>query len=687
MTKNLTHVQHRILGVSVFGMNNRRACLRRLLLCAVCLICWSIGWGQDTLQRVRVDVKTTLDSLLRDEDTDNDKKITIDDPHVIGTERGDKRFWLTSGGGKRYELTGTYYLSNLLQELKLADERGEDTTTLDPKKIFEPPADRISRMITTYYWDALTRRIDQTGLSRILTDDKSPTLDGKHYIYVASLDTLAYRYFSAYAEKHPDVNIQVRTLPRRVTADYVQSLNGHHGLLSLAMKVGRNGEIEAEPFVVPGGRFNEMYGWDSYFITLGLLHDGRLELAKSMVDNFIYEITHYGKILNANRTYYLTRSQPPFFTSMVRAVYEKLPKTDRSRAWLRPALEAAIQEYQQVWMNRDHVTASGLNRYFDTGRGPSPEVEPGHFDAIYSPFAKKAGLDVRTYERDYVAGKIREPELDTFFVHDRAMRESGHDTSYRLLGVCADLATVDLNSLLYKVECDIGQIILEEFNDSFTTSEGKRYSSADWISKAGDRKARMNRYLWNSQRGMFFDYNVRTARQQSYVSATTLYPLWAKLATNEQAAAMVAGALPLLEAAGGIVGSDEESRGAISPERPERQWDYPNGWAPHQMLIWQGLSNYGYDDIARRLAYRWLYTITSNAADYNGTIPEKYDLVSRTHRVFAEYGNVGTKFSYITREGFGWTNASFQIGLEFLSPPLRSNLNKLIPPEWIFPVR
>ena len=102
------------------------------------------------------------------------------------------------------------------------------------------------------------------------------------------------------------------------------------------------------------------------------------------------------------------------------------------------------------------------------------------------------------------------------------------------------------------------------------------------------------------------------------------------------------------------------------------------------MLVWQGLLNYGYDVVVHRLVYRWLYTITSNASDYNGTIPEKYDLVSRTHQVFAEYGNVGTKFSYITREGFGWTNASYQIGLSILPHQFRDELNRLIPPEWIF---
>jgi alpha,alpha-trehalase len=100
--------------------------------------------------------------------------------------------------------------------------------------------------------------------------------------------------------------------------------------------------------------------------------------------------------------------------------------------------------------------------------------------------------------------------------------------------------------------------------------------------------------------------------------------------------------------------------------------------------VWQGLQNYGYDDIARRLAYRWLFTITLNAHQFNGTVTEKYDIAKRSHEVFAEYGNIGTKFSYITKEGFGWTNASYQIGLSLMDDTLRSRLNQIVPPEWIF---
>ena len=129
--------------------------------------------------------------------------------------------------------------------------------------------------------------------------------------------------------------------------------------------------------------------------------------------------------------------------------------------------------------------------------------------------------------------------------------------------------------------------------------------------------------------------------------------------------------------------STEESRGPITPDHPLRQWDYPYGWSPHQILVWRGLQRYGDERDARRLAYRWLFTITVNAALYNGTVPEKFDVVKRTHAVFAEYGNVGTTFSYITKEGFGWTNTSYQLGLDLLTSSLRAELNRLVPPEWI----
>ncbi len=630
---------------------------------------------------IRVAIQSTLDALIHDEDSDNDAKITVDDPHHPGTDRGDKKFWVTATDHQRYEVAGTYYLSNLLQELRLAQQAGADTATLSRDRIFEPPVDRISRSIKELYWDGLTRRIDGSHLRQVLADEKLAAGSGSD-LYVPVADEVAYNYFTEVAASPAGPGLRVHRLPSVTTPSYLQSLRDRHGLLTLALEERPDGSVAGRPFVVPGGRFNEMYGWDSYFIVLGLLRDGRTDLARAMVDNTVYEVEHYGAVLNANRTYYLTRSQPPFLTSMARAVYKHLPENPSNLRWLQRALAAAIKEYRTVWMGYNHLTETGLSRYYDAGTGPPPEVEPGHFDPVYAEYAGRSGMSVRDFERGYTSGKLQVPELDSFFVHDRAMRESGHDTSYRLLGRCANLVTVDLNSLLYKIESDVADILENNFGGRLELANGSEETTSAWRAAAALRKERINRYLWDPSREMFFDYDFILQARTGYVSATTFYPLWAGLASPEQARALVTEALPLLTAPGGILSSTLESRGPLSPGRPQRQWDYPFGWAPHQILVWHGLQNYRYDSLAVSLIYRWLYTITVNAAQYNGTIPEKFDVVRRTHQVFAEYGNVGTKFAYITREGFGWTNASYQLGLSALPHNLRESLNRLIPPEW-----
>ena len=645
-------------------------------------LCQSEGaYGHIT---VRVLVRPTLDSLIAKEDTDHDKRITIDDPHITGTDKGNRRFWMEALDGKKYEVDETYYLANLLEDLKLAEDEGKDTLTLTTSDIFEPPVERIANSIKNLYWAGLTRRIDEGGLEKIFRDEKVKTIDGFNYVYVPHGDSMAYDYFSEIARKRPDFKMRVVMLPVKVTPKYVESLNDRPGILSLKLYREPGGKIEAAPFVVPGGRFNEMYGWDSYFITLGLLQDGKIGLAKSMVDNFVYEIDNYGKILNANRTYYLTRSQPPFFTSMALAVYDKLPKDAQSKAWLKEVLEAAIKQYTNYWMGPDHLTKTGLSRYYDDGIGPPPEVEPHRYDYLYAEYAKKYGVNEEEFKNEYLSGKLKVPALDTFFRNDRAMRESGNDASYRLQYDCIDLVTVDLNSLLYKEETNIADIIADDFGGKVELNGGRVEKSSTWFERAAKRKKLVTKYMWNTKAGMFFDYNFVKGKQTGYVAATTFYPLWAKLATKKQADELVTKALPLLEMPGGIVGSTEKSRGPISKDRPQTQWDYPFGWSPQQMLTWVGLKNYGYMKLARRLAYKWLYTLTVNAYNYNGTVAEKYDVVDRSSQVFAEYGNVGTKFSYITTQGFGWTNASYVVGLTFLTRKLAEDLDRLIPPEWIF---
>ncbi len=624
---------------------------------------------------IKCSVEDNLKLLLSQEDTDKDFKITIED-------KGPKKFFLRSLDGKRYEVAGTYYLSNLLQELVLAKDQNKKNVELDTNKIFELPVERISRMIKNYYWNGLTRSIDTEGLQKIMSDSKAET--DFSIIYVPHSDSEAYQYFKRISKTKSFKDLKVFKLPAKITPEFVLNITNQPGVLSLALKKNRRGKIEGVPFVVPGGRFNEMYGWDSYFISLGLLNDGKINLSKCMTDNFIYEIKHYGKILNANRSYYLTRSQPPFLTSMILEVYKRLPRNKTNKRWLKQAVQTAIKEYKTIWMNYPHLTFTGLSRYFGDGIGMPPETEPTHFDSILKPFADKANMSLHIYRQKYLNREIVNKKLDDYFIHDRSMRESGHDTSYRLEGRSANLVTVDLNSLLFKYEVDIARILLEEFEGSLLYRNGAVEKSEDWLKLAKKRKLLINKYLWNDRRGMFFDYDFVKKRQTNFVSATLFYPLWAGLASKKQAAKLIKIALPLLEESGGIVASTKDSRGRISKNRPQRQWDYPFGWAPHQMIVWQGLKNYGYNKISERLAYRWLFTIIRNAVDYNGTIPEKYDVVSRSHKVFAEYGNVGTEFRYITKEGFGWMNASFQIGKTYLSDEHLEALNRLVPPEWLF---
>jgi len=625
--------------------------------------------------KINVKINSTILGLLKCADTNNDKKITVDDA-------SNTVFELKSIEGNLYEISGTYYLSNLLQELILLKDKGFDVAELESDKLFELPVDRISRMIKDYYWDGLTRALNKDGIEKLLNDDKINSKN-KAIIYIPNDDELAYNYYNDISKSLKN-SFDVVKLNSKITNNYVQTLNNKPGILGLALKKGRNKIVEAEPFVVPGGRFNEMYGWDSYFEVLGLLIDGKVELAKSMLNNFNYEINYYGKILNANRSYYLTRSQPPFYTSMLLAVFQKLVKNTKNIKWLSEGLKIAIKEYTNIWMSEPKLTQNGLSRYYGEGLGIPPETEPNHFDHILAPYARKHKISIDDLIEKYNSREIKEAKLDRYFIHDRSLRESGHDTTYRLINISASLNTVDLNSLLYKYEKDIEFIIKEYFNDSFKYSKEVTYNSNFWKKKAENRKKIINKYLWNDAEGQFGDYNFEKSKLAPFESATSFYTMWCNLATKRQAKLLVNNLLPQLEAPGGVLSTSKKSCGKISKTRPQRQWDYPFGWAPHQIIIWQALENYGYANICERLAYKWLYTITKSAVNYNGTIPEKFDVAARTHKVFAEYGNVGTEFNYITREGFGWMNASFQVGKKYLSDKNISNLNNLIPPEWIF---
>jgi alpha,alpha-trehalase len=617
-----------------------------------------------------LNIDKVFQELLLQEDTDQDKKITKDD-------NGPKKFVLVDETTKQEEvIVGTYHLSNLLQELAQLKETNSALGEVNLSRIQENPVQRISRKIRDDYWEELTRTIDKKGLTQIVEDEK--TSSDVATLYVSAKDKQGVAYFQALEKELP--NFKVEILPENYSVEYVETLNEKPGILALALEQ-KIYSLQGVPFVVPGGRFNEMYGWDSYFIGVGLLIDNQLDKAIAIAENFKYQIIHYGKILNANRSYYLTRTQPPLYSSLIIEIAKKeMPSLD----WLRSHLETVILEYKTVWMVQgNRLTPTGLNRYKADGIGMPFEVEPGHFDDVLGPYAKKYNLPIREFEKQYLQRTLVDAELDEYFVHDRSMRESGHDTTNRLINTCANLNSVDVNSFLYKYEKDVAYLIATYFGNTFQVGDIV-YTSEEWSQKALFRKDKMNELCWNEDASMYFDYDFVNHKQFPFEAATTFFPLWAGLCDENQAKKLVEVALPQFVKTGGITGSTKASVANAPKEAPQRQWDYPFGWAPHQMLLWEGLINYNYLDKAQEMVYRWLWLITKNAVDYNGTIPEKFDLEISSHKVFAEYGNVGTEFDYIAKEGFGWVNASYQYGLQILNEELKEKLGELISPDDIF---
>lgn len=651
------------------------------------------------------DIDVTLRELLENEDTDHNFQITIEDsgPKVL------KLGTANSNGFNQSAIRGTYMLSNLLQELTIAKRFGRNRMILDERRLCENPVARMKRLISTQFWRALTRQLNKENIVEMARDTKIiEEVEDANGNIVKSRESVRlyvphdrhdqYEYFASIKKENPDIKLDVQYLPKVIDADFIKSINKKPGLLALESKPDPNNpkNLLNEPYVVPGGRFNELYGWDSYMMVLGLLLDVTpeeqtpLTLSRGMTENFIYEITYYNKILNANRSYYLGRSQPPFLTDMAIRVFDKtieLNEDSRPDAldFLKRAVLAAVREYNIVWCCKPRLDEeTGLSCYHPEGSGIPPETEASHFNAILAPYVEKHKISQEEFIEKYNNKEILEPVLDEYFLHDRAVRESGHDTSYRLEGKAAYLATVDLNALLYKYEVDIASIIEKHFGGKlYDPSTGKTETPEAWNDRAATRRKNIDKYLWNEEDSIFYDYNVVEKKQSKYESATCFWPLWSGAATMHQADRMVRNSLSKFEEYGGLVSGTLRSRGEIGLNRPSRQWDYPYGWAPQQILAWIGLTNYGYAGAARRLVYRWLHMMTRAFVDYNGVVVEKYNVLKGAvpHRVDAEYGNQGADFKGVATEGFGWVNASYMFGLTFLNLQAQRSIGALIPPD------
>jgi alpha,alpha-trehalase len=378
------------------------------------------------------------------------------------------------------------------------------------------------------------------------------------------------------------------------------------------------------PYVVPGGRFREIYYWDSYFTMLGLEATGQVDMINNMVDNFAYLLDTIGFIPNGNRTYFLTRSQPPFFAAMVQllatqkgdSVYENyLPQLEQEyRFWMDGLQDVSNQQtaVKHVVRLKD---GSILNRFWDMGQTPRAEM----------------------YRDDIETAKHSNRPAKEVYADLRAACESGWDFSSRWFEQPSELHTiqttaiipVDLNALLYKLE-----LVLEKAN----TIAGNTEAAQLYKQKAAQRADAIIRYCWDEDSGYFKDYHFVRDEFTRVPSLAGMFPLFVNIATPEQAQAVAQVIKKDFLKPGGVV-STLNTTG--------QQWDAPNGWAPLQWISIQGLRNYGENELANTIKDRWI-TLNEKVYKNTGKMVEKYNVEDLS----LEAGGG----EYPVQDGFGWSN-------------------------------
>lgn len=378
------------------------------------------------------------------------------------------------------------------------------------------------------------------------------------------------------------------------------------------------------PYVVPGGRFNEIYYWDSYFTMLGLRANGRWDLIKNMIDNFAYLIDTLGYIPNGNRTYFTGRSQPPYFSLMIQLLAEKM-----GDSIIVHYLSQLESEYK-FWMSDsdiDNVSVhkrvvkvgnSSLNRYYDNHRSPRAEM----------------------YQDDINLQRASGRAAEELFLDIRSACESGWDFSSRWFTDYSDIhqiATskilpVDLNCLLYNLE----KVIAKAY-----AVKGETDSANNYEAKAEARKLKIISLFWDEHEEYFFDYHYDTQTLNGCITAAGMYPLFFNIATQEQADACAETVQYFLMKEGGIVTTTNETG---------QQWDAPNGWAPLQWMTIIGLRNYGHRDLAMEISRRWLH-LCERVYQSTGKFVEKYNVMDMS----LEAGGG----EYPVQDGFGWSNGVF----------------------------
>jgi alpha,alpha-trehalase len=394
------------------------------------------------------------------------------------------------------------------------------------------------------------------------------------------------------------------------------------------------GSLIAIPYkyIVPGGRFSEQYYWDSYFTMVGLAADGRWDMVENMLKNCTYMIRKFGFVPTANRTYYLSRSQPPFFSLMVKllarhknrrlTLLEYLPyMLSEYRFWIKGRKTLADLDEPAAAMRRVVCMPDGsfLARYFDNKTTPRPEMQRD---------------DVETAK---VASDNGQKNFDKLYLDLRAGAESGWDFSSRWFTDpseissihTTDLVPVDLNCLLYHLESTIA----ETYQAMFQPLLARKFHQF-----AEKRKESIRKYLWNEDEHFFMDYDFRIGKQTASMSLAATYALYTKVATPAQARGVARRLEKDFLKKGGLVTTLHDTG---------QQWDAPNGWAPLHWVAIQGLREYGYFELADEIKKRWVKNC-SDVFDSQGKLVEKYNVVVPN--------KLGSGGEYSLQDGFGWTN-------------------------------
>lgn len=382
-----------------------------------------------------------------------------------------------------------------------------------------------------------------------------------------------------------------------------------------------------KPYIVPGSRYKTHFYWDSYFIMLGLSVSDNWEVIEDMIKNLAYMQRRFNIIPTGNRTYYLSRSQPPYFALMVKLLANKKGKSTLVRFlpnliaehnfWMKGARKLKKHKaYHRVVKMPDGEV---LNRYYDNRSTPRPE-------------SYKEDVDTAAMAAERVPSKV--------YLDLRAAAESGWDFSSRWMSDGVNLHTtattsivpVDLNCLLYILEttiADVYDILMQSL------------LADNYRKKAQARKDAIEKYCWNEKRGFYFDYNFVLKKQTQTHTLAAAYPLFAEISTKSQADEVADKIQNEFLKEGGLV---------TTTQTTGQQWDAPNGWAPLQWTAVQALKNYDHNHLAQDIKKRWLHTVESN--------------YKRDHKLVEKYNVMDPKMAagggeYVLQDGFGWTNGVY----------------------------